>query len=203
MVSFATDEWLFFGFGMLILVGAIIKITDSILGYKIEKLRMVEKSSKLKDHKPKLPQTTIDKLKEFEEVDKFLLSKLETLYNSFIYKKLLYTLKMYSSLAEATKKEFRNEFIEYVDFNTTTAEREIYKNRWSFQQFKFIIVNYFNIKTTKLELMVIQKIDISKVEFKDQKLIESLFNDLTSKDINEIFNSIIDIEPKNDKAGGK
>lgn len=201
-MNFTTDEislWMFGTIGLIIVSGTIIKIVNKFLDYKIEKQRLNGHRTNHPIHMPQVPpiplvpkQTISDKLKEFQDIDAYLITKLETIYASFIYKKLLYTLKMYTSLAEATKKELRKEFIEYVDFNTTQAEKDIFKSRYTFQQFKFICINFFNIKTTKLELFVIQKVEIPETEFKDYKLIESLFNDLTSKEMNDILASLND-----------
>ena len=158
------------------------------LNYK-SKLIDLDKTNLIKEE-PKKELNVCEKLKEYDAIEEYLNRRLEKIYNQFIFKTMLFTLKKFTSLAESTKNELRIEFIKYVEFQLNEEEKNIFKTRYTFEQFKFIITNYFNIKTTKLELLVIQKIDMEEKEFTDQKLITSLFNDVSNRDISEILNTL-------------
>lgn len=166
------------------------KIKDLTSLYELEKTK---DRTKLKD-----------KLDNLSEVDKYLESKLEKLFQMFIYKNILYTLRQYATtLSEDSKVKLRTEFIEYVEFNTTDAEKEIFKLRYPFALFKFTIVTFFNIKLTKLELFVCHKMSIDEKEFKDYKLFESLYDQLSKKDLDSIFEMFEDKEIKEIKDKDK
>ena len=166
---------------------------ENLIEHKVE-------VNKLKNELAK-PDFNLKRIKEFEEIESFLYKRLETIFNSFIFtKEVLLTFKKYGSMAEATKKEMRANFIDYVEFQLTINEKELFKSRYQFQTFKFLITDYFNIKSTKLELLIVQKTEMKEDEFKDQKLIENLFNGMSNKEINDILNSLSDNEPLKPKV---
>ncbi len=162
---------------------------------KIKDLTSLYELEKAKD-KIKLK----DKLENLSEVEKYLDTKLDKLFQMFIYKNILYTLRQYATtLSEDTKVKLRNDFVDYVEFNTTAAEKEIFKARYNFPLFKFKIVTFFNIKLTKLELFVCHKLAIDEKEFIDYKLIESLYDQLSKKDLDSIFEMFQDEDQKENK----
>lgn len=162
---------------------------------KIKDLTSLYELEKAKD-KIKLK----DKLENLSEVDKYLEVKLDKLFQMFIYKNILYTLRQYATtLSEDTKVKLRNDFVDYVEFNTTQAEKEIFKTRYNFPLFKFKIVTFFNIKLTKLELFVCHKMAIDEKEFVDYKLFESLYDQLSKKDLDSIFEMFQDEDQKENK----
>lgn len=162
---------------------------------KIKDLTSLYELEKAKD-KTKLK----DKLENLSEVEKYLDTKLDKLFQMFIYKNILYTLRQYATtLSEDTKVKLRNDFVDYVEFNTTTAEKEIFKARYNFPLFKFKIVTFFNIKLTKLELFVCHKMAIDEKEFVDYKLFESLYDQLSKKDLDSIFEMFQDEDQKENK----
>lgn len=162
---------------------------------KIKEMTSLYELEKAKD-KTKLK----DKLENLSEVDKYLEVKLDKLFQMFIYKNILYTLRQYATtLSEDTKVKLRNDFIDYVEFNTTQAEKEIFKARYNFPLFKFKIVTFFNIKLTKLELFVCHKMAIDEKEFVDYKLFESLYDQLSKKDLDSIFEMFQDEDQKENK----
>ena len=162
---------------------------------KIKDLTSLYELEKAKD-KIKLK----DKLENLSEVEKYLDTKLDKLFQMFIYKNILYTLRQYATtLSEDTKVKLRNDFVDYVEFNTTSAEKEIFKARYNFPLFKFKIVTFFNIKLTKLELFVCHKLAIDEKEFIDYKLIESLYDQLSKKDLDSIFEMFQDEDQKENK----
>ncbi len=162
---------------------------------KIKEMTSLYELEKAKD-KTKLK----DKLENLSEVDKYLEVKLDKLFQMFIYKNILYTLRQYATtLSEDTKVKLRNEFIDYVEFNTTQAEKEIFKGRYTFPLFKFKIVTFFNIKLTKLELFVCHKMAIDEKEFIDYKLFESLYDQLSKKDLDSIFEMFQEEDQKENK----
>ena len=162
---------------------------------KIKDLTSLYELEKAKD-KIKLK----DKLENLSEVEKYLDTKLDKLFQMFIYKNILYTLRQYATtLSEDTKVKLRNDFVDYVEFNTTAAEKEIFKARYNFPLFKFKIVTFFNIKLTKLELFVCHKMVIDEKEFVDYKLFESLYDQLSKKDLDSIFEMFQDEDQKENK----
>ena len=174
-------------------------ITASYLFY-LAKSEIKEMTSLYELEKAKDKTKLKDKLENLSEVDKYLDTKLDKLFQMFIYKNILYTLRQYATtLSEDTKVKLRNEFIDYVEFNTTTAEKEIFKARYSFPLFKFRIVTFFNIKLTKLELFVCHKMAIDEKEFADYKLFESLYDQLSKKDLDSIFEMFQDEDQKENK----
>ena len=164
------------------------KIKDLTTLYELEKTKS---QSKLKE-----------RLENLSEVDKYLDEKLEKLFQMFIYKNILYTLRQYATtLSEDTKNKARQEFIEYVEFNSTPEEKKIFEQRYgSFSLFKFILITFFNIKLTKLELFICHKMSIDEKEFKDYKLFESIYDQLSRKDIENILDMFQDEEPEKNKA---
>lgn len=164
--------------------------------YKTYKNYLVNKKINLIDEK-KLS------LKDFEELDDYLNKKLEELFRNFTFTHILPILKKFSSISEANRKKLRNEFIERFDFITTNYEKKYYQDRYqNFEIFKFKIMDFFNIKITKLELLCINKLSMDKNEFKDEELYKSLFDGISKADmdnIQEILSSIngVDTPEKN------
>lgn len=164
--------------------------------YKTYKNYLVNKKINLIDEK-KLS------LKDFEELDNYLNKKLEELFRNFTFTHILPILKKFSSISEANRKKLRNEFIERFDFITTNYEKKYYQDRYqNFEIFKFKIMDFFNIKITKLELLCINKLSMGKNEFKDEELYKSLFDGISKADmdnIQEILSSIngVDTPEKN------
>lgn len=164
--------------------------------YKTYKNYLVNKKINLIDEK-KLS------LKDFEELDNYLNKKLEELFRNFTFTHILPILKKFSSISEANRKKLRNEFIERFDFITTNYEKKYYQDRYqNFEIFKFKIMDFFNIKITKLELLCINKLSMDKNEFKDEELYKSLFDGISKADmdnIQEILSSIngVDTPEKN------
>lgn len=175
------------------------QLDELIKNNNITHVNLIEQTIETEKFKKELatPEFNMKKVKESEEIEAFLYKRLDSIFNSFIFtKEVLLTFKKYGSIAEATKKELRNSFINYVEFQLTESEKELFKSRYKFTQFKFLIVDYFNIKSTKLELLIIQKIEMKEDEFRDFKLIESLFSGLSNKDVQDILSSFTDSEPK-------
>ena len=164
--------------------------------YKTYKNYLINKKINLIDEK-KLS------LKDFEELDDYLNKKLEELFRNFTFTHILPILKKFSSISEANRKKLRNEFIERFDFITTNYEKKYYQDRYqNFEIFKFKIMDFFNIKITKLELLCINKLSMDKNEFKDEELYKSLFDGISKADmdnIQEILSSIngVDTPEKN------
>lgn len=164
--------------------------------YKTYKNYLINKKINLKEEK-KLS------LKDFEELDDYLNKKLEELFRNFTFTHILPILKKFSSISEANRKKLRNEFIERFDFITTNYEKKYYQDRYqNFEIFKFKIMDFFNIKITKLELLCINKLSMDKNEFKDEELYKSLFDGISKADmdnIQEILSSIngVDTPEKN------
>lgn len=189
------EFWMGLYGGSIVTAGYLFYLAKS----KIKSLNDIYQLEKTKD-KIKLK----DKLENLLEVDKYLENKLEKLFQIFIYKNILYTLRQYATtLSEDTKVKLRTEFIDYVEFNITPDEKEILRLRYPFALFKFTIVTFFNIKLTKLELFVCHKIAIDEKEFKDYKLIESLYDQLSKKDLDSIFEMFQDEENDTKSTKGK
>lgn len=171
---------------------------------RIKDLKKLYQLEKAKSQESK-PVSLKDTLHDLTETEKYLETKLDNLFQSFIYKNILYTLKQYSTtLSEETKRKLRVEFIEYVEFHTTEKEKEIFRSRFeNFSRFKFIVLNFFNIKLTKLELFICHKMIIDEKEFKDYKLFESIFNQLSRKDIDNIMDMFQDGTKADQKINDK
>lgn len=143
--------------------------------------------AKIKEKEPVIEKPTIGKLEEFLEIDKYLFIKLESLYDNFLFTRIVPMLNEFSSITVDNRKKLREEFIEKFDFLTTPEERIIFQKKYpEFETFKFIMVEYFNIKTTKLELYTINKFDIRNGEFRDELILKSLFDRVSNSEIKEL-----------------
>lgn len=186
MLNFTQEEIISI-IGATTLAGGLI----GLLIIEVNKLLIKRIERKNKQNNPvKVEQPIIEQIKEFEEIERYLYKRLEDMYQSFIYKDVLLTLKKYSSLSEATKATYRIEFLKFTEFQFTEAEKSFFKKRYAFEIFKFLILDFFNIKTTKLELFVTHKLEIGEKEFKDHKLFESLFNEISKKELSEIMEAL-------------
>jgi hypothetical protein len=150
--------------------------------------QLIKKLNPSEKEKPEAQkEKVIDKLNEFIEIDKYLFQKLDGLYNNFLFTRIVPILNEFSSITVDNRKKLREEFIEKFDFSITAEERIIFQKRYpEFEKFKYIIIEYFNIKTTKLELFTINKFDIRNNEFQDELILKSIFDRISSGDIKEM-----------------
>lgn len=181
---------------------AFYKAFELYLKFKETELVLKEKESQ--KEKPSEPiKLEVAILDEFQKIDKYLYNNLERAYKSFAFRKLIPILKEYSSIAEGNRMKYRKEFLDFFDFITTEEEKELYKYRFPrFDQFKFILIDFFNNKTTKLELLVINKLEINKEEFQDWELYKSLFNNLSDNEIKNISDIIQNFSNDNENTKG-
>ena len=199
------------------LFGLIASQTTTILGggYLIYKYRKKIETNVVTENELKVKLLEIEKingiievskrnesfLKYNTQVDEYLTKKLEKLFNSFIFKKVLYTLREFSStISEEERNRLRIQFLEYLEFTLNEDEKTMFMKRFNtFEQFKFTVVDYFNIKLTKLELTVCHKLDIKEEEFEDHKLIHSLYDTFTAKEMKNITNIIQEFNSESPK----
>lgn len=142
----------------------------------------IDKEEKLEKEEP-----DFDTMGRYMEIDNYLQQRLETVYTSFAFRKLLPILKEFSSISEGNRNKFKMEFLDYFEFLTTKKEKELYEYRYAeFNVFKLILLDFYNNKTTKLEFLTINKFDMDKNEFKDFELIKSLFDGITTADMKNV-----------------
>lgn len=202
-MNFDMESLISIGIYIVIGSGLIVLSTWLNFRYKMEIVRLnkeIETKQNLLDalnFEKDIPK----KLESNKQVDEYLNKKLEILFSSFIYKNILHKLKQFSTtIAEPEKITYRKEFIEFLEFNLTEDEKLIFEKRYkSFKLFKFICIDFFNIKLTKLELLICHKVDMKEEEFSDFKLFMSLYDTISSKDIKSI-NQILETINQGDKA---
>lgn len=155
----------------------------------LEAIKKANEANELKElkqeSKPEL--SNINKLEEMEKVDTYLLKILNREFDSYLFKKPLLVLKEFGSISEANKNTMRTAFLEQIEFILTAEEKILFKNRYrNFEIFKFKIIDFFNNKLTKLELFVVHQFEIDEKEFQDNKIIKSMFDEISKKDMNSI-----------------
>ena len=183
--------------GIYLIIGAGVTVFSAWLNFKYNAI-IFQLKKDIKQKNDLLKKLEFDLnipkvLETNEKIDIYLLKRLEQLFSSFIFKDILHTLKKYSTtLSEESKVKYREDFLKFLEFNLTEVEKDIFKSRYtSFELFKFICIDYFNIKLTKLELFICHKVEMKDEEFIDQKLFSSLYDSLSTKDIKSI-NQIIE-----------
>ena len=158
---------------------------------EIECEKLIEQVKKLETDK--IP-TKINNLKE---IDEYLYKRLNTTYDNFLMINILPVLNEFSGITVDTRKKLRESFIEKFEFLLTPEEKLLFEERFpNFEIFKFIIVEFFNIKTTKVELLIINKYEIREDEFRDLKLINSVFEGLSKSEAKEISKILDNINTK-------
>lgn len=158
---------------------------------EIECEKLIEQVKKLETDK--IP-TKINNLKE---IDEYLYKRLNTAYDNFLMISILPVLNEFSGITVDTRKKLRESFIEKFEFLLTPEEKLLFEERFpNFEIFKFIIVEFFNIKTTKVELLIINKYEIREDEFRDLKLINSVFEGLSKSEAKEISKILDNINTK-------
>lgn len=162
------------------------KIYPNQLQEAIKKSNIWNEINELKqESKPEL--LNINKLEEMEKVDTYLLKILNREFDSYLFKKPLLVLKEFGSISEANKNTMRTAFLEQIEFILTAEEKILFENRYrNFEIFKFKIIDFFNNKLTKLELFVVHQFEIDEKEFQDNKIIKSMFDEISKKDMNSI-----------------
>lgn len=190
---------------------AFLMLSAGFIGFKYFKLKT--HLNKIKDgnlvektNKELVLKQNLEMVEYNIKIDQYLKDKLDNLFNSFIFKGVLYTLRQYSNaISENEKTKLRTQFLEYLEFNLTETEKTIFMSRFvNFELFKYLVIDFFNIKLNKLELVVCHKLEIDDKEFNDIKLITSLYNNLTQKEIKNLVEVLHEINsdsnaPQNNK----
>lgn len=197
--------------GFILLFMIILNIILAIIFYKnkeskvkkIEDLLEVNKAKEIKCEKlieqvKKLETDKMStKINNLKEIDEYLYKRLNTAYDNFLMISILPVLNEFSGITVDTRKKLRESFIEKFEFLLTPEEKLLFEERFpDFEIFKFIIVEFFNIKTTKVELLVINKYEIREDEFRDLKLINSVFEGLSKSEAKEISKILDNINTK-------
>ena len=197
--------------GFILLFMIILNIILAIIFYKnkeskvkkIEDLLEVNKAKEIKCEKlieqvKKLETDKMStKINNLKEIDEYLYKRLNTAYDNFLMISILPVLNEFSGITVDTRKKLRESFIEKFEFLLTPEEKLLFEERFpNFEIFKFIIVEFFNIKTTKVELLVINKYEIREDEFRDLKLINSVFEGLSKSEAKEISKILDNINTK-------
>lgn len=166
-----------------------------IYSYKKRKNRLNEirmKQEERLEHKPKVTYTQehleLETLKNIETIKTYLDNSLEKLFSQFIITRLLFIFKQFGSISIENAQKTKQEFIDQFEASLTLFEKEQFKKAFdNFPAFKLYIVQFYNIKLVKLELLITHKIDLNESEFKDFILINSLCNDVNKKEIKNIL----------------
>lgn len=166
-----------------------------IYSYKKRKNRLNEirmKQEERLEHKPKATYTQehleLETLKNIETIKTYLDNSLEKLFSQFIITRLLFIFKQFGSISIENAQKTKQEFIDQFEASLTLFEKEQFKKAFdNFPAFKLYIVQFYNIKLVKLELLITHKIDLNESEFKDFILINSLCNDVNKKEIKNIL----------------
>lgn len=135
-----------------------------------------------------LDVATLHKIKETKI---YLDERLTALFDDFIINRLLFIFKQYGSISIENVQKTKLEFIDLVEASLTEFEKAQFQKAFdSFTTFKLYLVNFYNIKLIKLQLLITHKLDLNENEFKDTKLINSLSGDISKKDIKTLLDTI-------------
>lgn len=169
----------------------LIKITADFCAKENIKIEEHEKHEKRKAQE-KLNSNSSDiqilNLENMERVRSHLDGKLTFVFDQFIITRLLFIFKQFGSVSIENAQKTKQEFIDRFEASLTEFEKEQFKKIFdNFPAFKLYVVQFYNIKLVKLELLITHKVELEETEFKDYKLINSLCNDLTKKDLKNIL----------------
>lgn len=140
---------------------------------------------------PKEQNLDIETLHKIKETKIYLDERLTILFDDFIINRLLFIFKQYGSISIENVQKTKLEFIDIVEASLTEFEKSQFQKAFdSFTTFKLHLVNFYNIKLIKLQLLVTHKLDLNENEFKDTILINSLSNDISKKDMKTILDTI-------------
>lgn len=181
-------------FNITILIITLISI--GIYSYKKRKKRLNEiriKQETRLEHTPReitynQQYLELDTLKNIETIKEYLDNSLDKLFNQFVITRLLFIFKQFGSISIENAQKTKQEFIDQFEASLTLFEKEQFKKAFdNFPAFKLYIIQFYNIKLVKLELLITHKIEINESEFKDYILINSLCNDINKKEIKNIL----------------
>ena len=169
----------------------LMKITADFCAKENIKIEEHEKHEKRKAQE-KLNSNSSDiqilNLENMERVRSHLDGKLTFVFDQFIITRLLFIFKQFGSVSIENAQKTKQEFIDRFEASLTEFEKEQFKKIFdNFPAFKLYVVQFYNIKLVKLELLITHKVELEETEFKDYKLINSLCNDLTKKDLKNIL----------------
>ena len=127
-------------------------------------------------------------IENIERMRQHLDLRLTNLFDQFIITRLLFIFKQFGAVSIENSQKTKQEYIDLVEASLTLYEKEQTKLIFdSFPAFKLYLVQFYNIKLVKLELMITHKVEIDEKEFKDYILINSLCNDINKKDLKNIL----------------
>lgn len=181
-------------FNITILIITLISI--GIYSYKKRKKRLNEiriKQETRLEHTPReitynQQYLELDTLKNIETIKEYLDNSLDKLFNQFVITRLLFIFKQFGSISIENAQKTKQEFIDQFEASLTLFEKEQFKKAFdNFPAFKLYVIQFYNIKLVKLELLITHKIEINESEFKDYILINSLCNDINKKEIKNIL----------------
>jgi len=181
-------------FNITILIITLISI--GIYSYKKRKKRLNEiriKQEARLEHTPReitynQQYLELDTLKNIETIKEYLDNSLDKLFNQFVITRLLFIFKQFGSISIENAQKTKQEFIDQFEASLTLFEKEQFKKAFdNFPAFKLYVIQFYNIKLVKLELLITHKIEINESEFKDYILINSLCNDVTKKELKNIL----------------
>lgn len=171
-------------------------ISIGIYSYKKRKKRLNEiriKQEARLEHTPReitynQQHLELDTLKNIETIKEYLDNSLDKLFNQFVITRLLFIFKQFGSISIENAQKTKQEFIDQFEASLTMFEKEQFKKAFdNFPAFKLYVIQFYNIKLVKLELLITHKIEINESEFKDYILINSLCNDINKKEIKNIL----------------
>ena len=109
-----------------------------------------------------------------KEIKEYLDNSLDKLFNQFVITRLLFIFKQFGSISIENAQKTKQEFIDQFEASLTLFEKEQFKKAFdNFPAFKLYVIQFYNIKLVKLELLITHKIEINESEFKDYILINS------------------------------
>lgn len=171
-------------------------ISIGIYSYKKRKKRLneirIKREARL-EHTPReitynQQHLELDTLKNIETIKEYLDNSLDKLFNQFVITRLLFIFKQFGSISIENAQKTKQEFIDQFEASLTMFEKEQFKKAFdNFPAFKLYVIQFYNIKLVKLELLITHKIEINESEFKDYILINSLCNDINKKEIKNIL----------------